>query len=79
MARSDGGRAAPTGVVGVAEIPLLIWLSATVRTTPALADGRGLPSLSKEGNFGAESRDRDQLEPAVQKTAETPRRGELAA
>jgi hypothetical protein len=48
-----------TGVVGVAAIPLLIWLSATVRTTPAVAYGRGFPSLSKEGNLVIEFLDRN--------------------
>jgi len=47
-----------TEVVRVAAIPLLIWLfAATVRTTPAVACGRGFP-LSKEGNFRAEFCDR---------------------
>ena len=43
-------------VVGVATIPLLIWLSAAVRTTPAVACGRGFPSFSQEGSLKTESR-----------------------
>ena len=50
MARSG------TGVVRLSAIPLLTWLSATVRT--AAASGRGFPSLSKEGTpiFGFRDR-----------------------
>ena len=39
-----------TGVVRVAAIPLLIWLSGSVRTTPTMACGHGFPSLLKEGS-----------------------------
>jgi hypothetical protein len=47
---------------GVPAILLLIWLAAAVRTTPAVACGRGFPSLSKEGSLGStEFRERNQL------------------
>ena len=39
-----------TGVVRVVAISLLIWHSVIARTTPAVAYGRGFPSLSKEGS-----------------------------
>ncbi len=52
-----------TGVVRVAAIPLLIWLFRDRPNHPAVACGRGFPSLSKEGSLSAEFRDRNQLEP----------------
>jgi hypothetical protein len=49
-----------TGVVGVAVIPLLIWLSAAVRNHPAAACGRGsLPYRRREAlgpRFAIETR-----------------------
>ena len=47
-----------TGVVRVTAIRLLIWFSSN---HPAVACGRGCPSLSKEGRLKAESRDRNYL------------------
>ncbi len=52
VAQRHGG-----GVIAV--IPLLERSFPSVRTTPAAACGSGFPSLSKEGIFSAEFRDRN--------------------
>jgi len=64
-----------TGVVRVVAIPLLIWHSVTARTTPAVAYGRGFPSLSKpyprRGALRAEFRDRNWTRPAIRQSSAT--------
>ena len=60
MVRSDGGRAAPRGWCALLLSLYGFDFAVTVRTTPAVACGRGFPSLSKEGSVGAEFRDRNQ-------------------
>jgi len=48
-----------TGVVWVAAIPRLAWFYCRRSNHPVAAYGHGLPSLSKEGSFVAELRDRN--------------------
>ena len=67
--RSDSGRGAPLGWCESLRSCYGCGFSATVRTTPAVARGRVnasqafTPSLSEEGNFGAEFRHRNDLAP----------------
>jgi hypothetical protein len=52
-------RAAPLGWCESVRSRYRFGFSETVRTTPAVAFGRGFPSLSKEGSISAEFRDRN--------------------
>jgi hypothetical protein len=57
MRRGRGAQRHGGGVIAV--IPLLARFLSSVRTTPAAVCGRGFPSLSKEGSFSVEFRDRN--------------------
>ena len=54
-------RAAPLGWSESLRSSYRLGFAATDQTTPAVACGRGFPSVSKEGTLSAEFRDRNQL------------------
>ena len=67
MAHSDGGRAAPRGWCDCWN-PAAGMVPPIRSNHPAAACGRGFPSLSKEGSFSGEFRDRNYLGRPVQMT-----------